>query len=124
MNTLVRLHGHLYGQEEIDKTYCYISAEGADIEAFISRINKSAPTGYYYTIAETTPTEAQPIGLITMCNMKSNNPAEYNKIIAPLIWRNLSEAEAIRRMNDLIIAKGYTEAQAYKEVRTIENGLN
>lgn len=63
------------------------------------------------------------MGLILMCELRAKNPEEYNKIITPLAWKSFSEAEAIRRMNDLILAKGYMEAQAYKEVRKIDRSL-
>ena len=40
------------------------------------------------------------------------------------IWQNLGEEEAIRRINDLVIAKGYTEEEAFTEVYSIECGLD
>lgn len=40
------------------------------------------------------------------------------------VWKNLGEEEAIRRINDLVEAKGYTEEQAFTEVYSIECALD
>lgn len=36
------------------------------------------------------------------------------------VWQNLGEEEAVRRINDLVIAKGYTEEDAFTEVYSME----
>ena len=40
------------------------------------------------------------------------------------VWKNLGEEEAARRINDLVMAKGYTEEEAFTEVYSIECGLD
>ena len=40
------------------------------------------------------------------------------------IWKNLGEEEAKIRIEDLVMAKGYTEEEAFTEVYSIECGLN
>lgn len=40
------------------------------------------------------------------------------------VWKNLGEEEAKRRIEDLIIAKGYTEDQAFTEVYAMECALD
>ena len=40
------------------------------------------------------------------------------------IWQNLGEEEAVRRITDLVEAKGYTEEQAFTEVYAMECALD